>query len=180
MKTPTNASWKRILIVSGSTFAVLCTLIAALAFGMFGKGSSATHAAGISGHATVPLSFKNPNGQHPGDCGTIEFFLENMGNGTVEAQEYVDTFLPGASLESVDYSTVVVNQVHMQGQTFGTLIIPKTGATSWDNVDKANNIGVAGDTIHGTFQAMTFLSAPGDPVLDHQECIGNEADTIKL
>jgi hypothetical protein len=45
MRLSINASQKRMLIVSGSTLAILCTLAAIAACSFFGIGSAATYAA---------------------------------------------------------------------------------------------------------------------------------------
>jgi len=47
MKMHTRISRKQLLITMSSTFAILSILVGAAAFGLFGKGSTTTHAAGL-------------------------------------------------------------------------------------------------------------------------------------
>jgi hypothetical protein len=101
----------RILPISCHTFVELM-LFAVFTLDGYTAFATSTSSARHTTKITVPMKIVRsakaavPDGTTPGNCGNIEFYLQNDGNGQVDAEEYVDSFL--GPITSLTYSTYVV------------------------------------------------------------------------
>jgi len=116
-------------------------------------------------HATriiIPMYSVSPNGTTTGNCGEIEFYVDNDGNGDADFPMLVSSFY--GPITSLTYSWSWFNWNTEKGQNYGDTIDP--GSSRWEQ-DPEYHVGTG--LVGGSISATDVTAG--------QECEGSESDS---